>query len=592
MSVRNYCFLILSLTATLLLARPASAQSEARIQIVQKGVNPLKEDLKYLVDLAPNPALKKQWKETLEPLIDSFADGIDPDKPIRVDIVIGKENATEMHFPLKSLKDFKANVKGLGYEATPVPGAAADTFFTLAPKPTKGSNKSAPKKPLYFRVLNKIGSIAPTKEAVPPNMPEPIKAVQPLLDKNYDVVASLVNSNSEKDMASRKKNFQELRHELEAAMVFKRTEDKNEFALRKLSLLQNLNEAERFLVETEELVVGWTTTIAANGTPGKGRAEFSISALGGTDLFKSTEMIAAKSSYFANVQLNKESVVSGKVNFAIDSLRAGHLKEFYKTVRPVVDAQIDKRQTLDTAEKKAAAKEGAGHLLDLLSDGLVLNVVDGFLDMHPAGTGSHTLVCGIRAADGKVADKIVKLLPKLSADREVKMDIQEIGGASLHSAAIPTRRLEAFQKLFPGEKVIYVATSKDAIWGAAGVNAVAELTAAIEQAAGAAPEAIDPRVAYFQANTARFVDMLDILRPEPQKIDESLSKEEQARLKRVEKELDQVKKLAIDAMKNCEPLMSGEVKKNGNKVEGWMDVNECVLTIVGSFIADFAKNMQ
>ena len=39
-------------------------------------------------------------------------------------------------------------------------------------------------------------------------------------------------------------------------------------------------------------------------------------------------------------------------------------------------------------------------------------------------------------------------------------------------------------------------------------------------------------------------------------------------------------------------LIVGQVRGRFDKVEGWMDVNECVLTIVGSFIADFAKNMQ
>mgnify|MGYP001553735377 FL=1 len=58
MSVRN--FLLLSLTATLLMVRSVAAQPEARIQFVQTGIDHLKDDLKHLVELGLTPALWKQ----------------------------------------------------------------------------------------------------------------------------------------------------------------------------------------------------------------------------------------------------------------------------------------------------------------------------------------------------------------------------------------------------------------------------------------------------------------------------------------------------------------------------------------------------
>ena len=341
------------------------------------------------------------------------------------------------------------------------------------------------------------------------------------------------------------------------------------------------------------MAIAGLTFVAAKETPGKGRADFHITALPDTDLFKSTALLAEKPSYFANVTLNPKGVVSGKTNFAIDPLRAGHLKAFYTTVRPVVESQIDKRGTLKDAEQKKAAKAAAGTLIDMLNEGLVLGTVDLFLDLHPAGDGKHTLVCGVRAADGKKADEIVKLLPSVNVGREVKLDIQKIGDdVSLHSIAVPERRKAAFQKLFPGETLMYVATSKDAVWGAAGTNAVEALEAAIKQAAQAAPEMVDPRVFFFTAHAGRVVELLDIVRPEAQKIDEKLSKDEQNRIKQRDKEMAQIRKLAIEAAANCEATFSGEVKRNGNTVEGSFDVSECVLKFVGSVIADFAKNLK
>ncbi len=583
--------LFLALTAALLMVRSATAQSEARFQFVQTGVDSLKSDLKYLVGLSPTPALQKQWVNTLEPLIDSFAEGVDPTKPIRVDVIFGKDISFEMDFPISLLDDkkgkgFVPNIKGMGFNVTPL---GANLYSVVE------AGKGA--KPNFMRYVNGYASIAATQAAVPANMPHPItdkvKGVQPLLDKGYDVIGWMKNSDAAADIAARRANFHELRKQLEAGLIFKRNEDKNEFALRKLSLIQNLAEAERFVVETDELLFGWTTTVATKEAVGKGRAEFSISALPDTDLFKSTEVLATKPSHFANVKLSAEGVVSGKINFGIDPLRVEHLKEFYKTVRPVLDAQIDKRATIKEAEQKAAVKQAASLLIDMLNEGLPLGTVDVFMDLHSAGGGKHTLICGVRATDGRKAVEIVKLLPKVNAGRTIKLDIEKIGeDVSLHSVTVPERRQANFHKLFPGENLVYVATSKDAVWGAAGANAVEELKAAIEQAAAPAPAAVDPRVMYFTAHAARMVELLDIVRPERQKIDEKLSKEEQERIRAREKDLEKLRKLAIDATAKCDALFSGEVKKNGNKVEGSMDVSECVLKFVGSAIADFAKVFQ
>ena len=100
MSVRTFSLIC---AASLLFAPAANAQSEARIKVIQPGITRLEEDLKYLVELSPTPALKKQWK-TLKDLIDSFAEGLDPVQPIRVDLVFGKKSLSyESHFPMTKL---------------------------------------------------------------------------------------------------------------------------------------------------------------------------------------------------------------------------------------------------------------------------------------------------------------------------------------------------------------------------------------------------------------------------------------------------------------------------------------------------------
>jgi len=582
---------ILSLTATLLIAEVSQAQPEARFQVVQTGIDSLKADLQYLVQLAPTPNLQKQWEANLEPLIDSFAEGLDPTKPIRLDFVFGKDIAYEMHYPIKSLKGnrgFIPNITGFGYDVK----SLNETLYTVV---DGGGGPKANKKPSYMRYVNGYASFADTQAAVPTTLPHPItdseKGVQALLDKGYDITASLKNDAA--GIAARRTNFQEFRKQIEAGQTARRNEDKNVFALRKLTVSHHLNEAERFLVETGNLLLGWTTSPAGSDTPGRGRAEFRLAALPDTSLFESTQVLAKKASYFANVQLNDKSAVSGKLNFALDAMRAGHLKEFYKAVRPVVDAQIDKRETLTTADQKKAVKDAANILIEMLEAGVELGTAELFLDLQPAGDGKHTFVCGVRAADGKKADEIIKLLPKITASREIKLDLEKIGDeVSVHSVTVPERRQAVFHKLFPGENVIYVATSKDAVWGAAGVNALEALKGVIAQAGGAAPETVDPRILYFTADVTRMVQLIDIVRPEPQKIDPKLSREEQQRIKQLQKDIETVRKLALDATAKCDPVFSGEIKRTGDEVEGSLEVSECLLKVVGSVVADFAKQFQ
>ena len=580
MSVRN---LFLFCVPALLIAQPLHAQSEARIRVIQPSINHLKEDIKFLVELSPTPVLKKQWDKTLDPLIDSFAEGLDPTKPMRVDLVFGKADiGYELHFPLMKLKKlnkldkvngFLENLDGFGYKSKEL----APGLFEL----TQGAKKNL-KIVGFLREANKYASIAPTQAAVPANLSHPItKDLQAYLAKGYDVAAELKNDPNDKaGMAARLANFKELRKQLEAGITFKRDEDKSTFELRKLSLVQNLNEAERFLVETELATINWVTDIAAK----TGRGELTFTAIPDTALRASAELLAAKPSYFANVKAPAKSGATGRLNFPIDTLRAGHLKDFYKVFRPVLAKRLDGLASLKEADQKAAAKQVGDLIIDMLDAGLAISIVDGIIDLTEADGDKHTLVFGIRAADGKVADQIVSLFPKIWPGFEIKLNVAEVAGASLHTLTLPAKRLPRFQKFFPGETLIHMATSKDAVWIAIGSNAQAELTAAINAVAGPAPAMADPIVASFSANMSKLVALVEAMEPEPA---ETTGPKTPA-----QKQRDKVRNLAEQAVKGCEPRLAMALKRNGDLIEATIDVTECALKFVGTMIADFAKDME
>ena len=145
--------------------------------------------------------------------------------------------------------------------------------------------------------------------------------------------------------------------------------------------------------------------------------------------------------------------------------------------------------------------------------------------------------------------------------------------------------------MFSGETFIYVGTSKDAVWGSAGVDAVKHLKEAIDQAGQPAPEKVDPVVISYQIQVAKLVTLMEIVEKEKPPKDDKRSKPSKEELQR-RKDLEKFRKLAQAAMGNCNSMMHGELKRTGNKIEGFLELNECVLKYVGSIIADGVKQLQ
>jgi len=573
-SVRNTFLLCLP---ALLIGQSLYAQSEARIRIVQPSIERLKDDIKFLVELSPTPTLKKQWDKTLEPLIASFAQGLDETKPMRIDLVFSKSGlAYDSHFPLIKLQKkngFLENLEGFGYKNKNL----APGLFEL----TQGTKKNL-KTVGFLREANKFASIATLQAAVPANLPHPItKDLEALLAKGYDVAAELKNDPKDKaGLAARSANFKELRKQLEAGVTFKRDEDKNEFELRKLAMLQHLDEGERFLVETESAAMNWVTDTNAK----TGHGELTFSAIPDTALHASAQLLASKSSYFANVKPPAATQASGRLNFPVDAMRVEHFTNFYKAFRPVLAKQIGEMASLKDADQKAAAKQAGDLLLDMLEAGVANAILDGVLDVTESDGGKHTLLFGIRAADGKVADQIVSLFPKMWPGIEVKLDVAEVGGAKLHTLTLPEKRIPRFQKFFVGETQIHIATSKEAVWVAIGTNSQADLTAAINAVAGPAPEMVDPVVASFSANMTTLIAMMESL--EPEQVEAKGAKSP------AQKQREKFRGLAEQAVKDCEPRLSMLLKRNGDVIEATIDVTECALKFVGTVVADFAKDME
>ena len=79
--------------------------------------------------------------------------------------------------------------------------------------------------------------------------------------------------------------------------------------------------------------------------------------------------------------------------------------------------------------------------------------------------------------------------------------------------------------------------------------------------------------------------LLEIVQKEAPALNSSKDKEQI----QAQKELERHRKIAQDAMGNCESLMHGELKRTENTIEGYLEINACVLKYIGALIADGVK---
>ena len=187
------------------LAHSTFAQSEARIRVVIPSVSAVEEDLQWLIELSPTPDLKKQWKKLKNDLLDAFTQGVDPKKPLSVDLVFRKDEMSyESRIPVKDLlgkqTGFLPSLAGMGYKNK----AIGSDFYEIFEKG---------KKPSYLRYDKNYAWMATVKQAVPSTPPLATNDLQTLLDLKKDVVAEIRNDAA--GLKARRENFQELRKQFE-----------------------------------------------------------------------------------------------------------------------------------------------------------------------------------------------------------------------------------------------------------------------------------------------------------------------------------------------------------------------------------------
>jgi hypothetical protein len=136
-----------------------------------------------------------------------------------------------------------------------------------------------------------------------------------------------------------------------------------------------------------------------------------------------------------------------------------------------------------------------------------------------------------------------------------------------------------------GDAVLQIGTSKDAVWFAAGQNALEELKAAIDAVQKPAEGKVDPTFLHADVRLHVLVDVLDAYRGSfPPGA--TATKQELAD----EKQRAQWRKYAKEAFGDGNDLLKARLMHEGDDVKGDMGVATGALKFVGTMIADFVAD--
>ncbi|MCA9026040.1 MAG: hypothetical protein KDA86_12605 [Planctomycetaceae bacterium] len=493
-SLQRFTFVVFSLVFTFAtLCSTTNAEDKPRLKIVMASPQGFLDDLEYLVvDLAEE---KKQWDDNIYPSLDIFLIGVERTAPLRFDILLsdaGEDDKSGYRYqpciPVeagrKGLKDFIGNnLNPIGIDEK----LKKRGYYELTGNVFQG----------WMRILDGDVSYACIAAAgheddIPKEMPLPEESHKDILAKGYDLGFEVLNTADQTEL--RKKQADDFVPYLMKDVAKKPDETEVWFNFRKTSQLHKYQQLHRMYVEAKQGTIGWTTDVAQK----QGVAEFVLKALPETGLFDFIQTMGAEPSRFAAIKMAEDPVLGLRLNLPFDDFRRVQLDEWYPAARAAAKDKIDGSDEF-AEEEREPAKQATDLLFDMLAAGDPLGRLDMFMDITRAESGKLGIVGGVRARDGKAADEIVKLIPKLHQEWSVVMDSEMIGDTAIHTLDVTNDTPKAIFDYFGDSGIVYVGTSAELVWIAGGEGAYEALKANIEKVSSGDSEA--------DATPEKFVDL-------------------------------------------------------------------------------------
>lgn len=512
-------------------------------------------DVFRIVDVLMNltGGVERIQAKVVKDFIDTFLVGVDKRRPVCVDIILhGNRLSPAWHIPISNFKRFR--------EAQPV----FDNLLCFQRERFLYELKSAGFNGWMRRAADHV-SITEGKDDLPDR--DPSAEILNLFQPNSEFAFGIRNARTDfAAQCERRSAFREVRSRLLAAIPKKQVENDEQYALKKEYFELALDEAEWLFVESQKFAMQYQTDREKH----QGLVNFEFVPIAGTTLDSQVRVIGSALSDFANIEQAANSILSLRLTYPLDRERAQPFATLSNTLRASANAAIEDDLELSPSERQST-KRIAEVAFNLLDAGIEDGLFDGFVEVRSTPAGKNTLICGVHTIDGTVATDVVKHFPASRKGREATIDTDSQGDVKIHSVKLAPNDLPYFQRFF-GASTVYVGTSKDVVWCAAGENALPELKATIKTRVSVAPAA-SPVFAKLYVKLRPWIKLRQDVDPDP----------ENAKLRN----------LAIEAFEQGADIVRGEFRQEGAKILGNFVFETGILRFAGKAIADFSKdNLQ
>lgn len=567
-----------------LLAQTVTPPHAPEIRAALLSGDELTADLKFMSELA-GPQGVRGWK-LLESFLTEIYSGTDTAKPAIFEILL-TPNGTDhrAYFPLQVVpgkplgEKFLRNIDGIGIKSKKL----VANFYQLG-----GGDKEIPGAAFngFLRILVtpvNYAVIAKKRAVLPPNMGDPTRdqVTAALLAKKYDVGLMLKNPKvDEKSIKDRASDFQKVKDELNAGLKQGTDQLPEVFAVQKALLDHNLSELSRFISESSELTLGWTTDAPKK----EARLDLELEAIPGTELETSAKLLGQAPSVFSGVPRAKDAILSGRIHFPLDGFRKGNFLGALPLFRASADARIEASKGY-TPEQKTARKQIRKIWFDMLEDGANEGVLDGLVEVSQPTGEKASLLFALKAKDGATLKGILEQLPKINDGYKVQFDVEKAGDYAIHNVTIPDTD-EDVELLFGKGVPVHVATGPKAWWVAIGPKSLDPLKKAIADSAQPnAALASNFLTAYYRVGP--WLELLDARRmrqdakPSDVKLSEADVKDKKERAVH--------RKLALDILKEGKDSIETKIDAKNGRVTGSTRFDEGLLKFIGAEIAKFSN---
>lgn len=547
----------------------AQVEDQPQITVVHPGVEALRADLLFLIGLT-SPE-EKVYGEDVDAFLDDFSVGVDTGKPVSIDIESSLEPVNYLFWLTYSNKDnFLFNLDSLGWPPFEQPGQPG--FYLIDDPFEQGWLRLLPQQKRAVLALTEPENHQTTKQRVLA-APAPGPVFQSLKELPASAFGGLSNELAdEAAQSARRQSFSKIRGDDIEAIEQRPAESNSEFELRKGTWSIIYDELERIYIEAAAANV-WSLLDQQNTTLS---VSCEGSGLDDTSLAESIAEFGQVPDAFASVQPVPDSVLSGRMNVSVDSLRKQNANKFLDLLAADVNNRIDGSTTLKDGEKQAT-RSIYDDISSLFRDGFASGNVNGFVEASHDGT-EFTMAGAVSAPGAVRLTETLKQLPLARSGNTVELNVATVEEIAIHKISLAEGFVALADQLFGVGREFFVGVGRDQVWMATGPGAAELMKTKIAEASDARTSEM---VLSVDVTLAPWMNRLNELANEeemPQAVEERAAwRENRLRLQQLTESLDGNDQLTIS------------VTHADGKLAGIAQVTQGVLTFVGRQIAKMAK---